>query len=209
MAGEGIHNIKKMQRALRLYVKMELFEWQPPPLINSSSFYPEERDIRNYMYNATAKCLRMSKADQENLAIKIENWEKSNSEDSFYFRAYGDKTTSVDHKWRPFYYEHGGNISGARIFFRFVCRYMKIGLGPCNFTNNDLYQSNFSRILPIIFRLWLFNHRCQKINESKHFSMAAAGFSFNFELGNSVFIIMSVVKIKVTITSMANRDLFI
>ena len=105
------------------------------------------------MYNATAKCLRMSKADQENLAVKIENWEKSNSEDSFYFRAYGDKTTSVDHKWRPFYYEHGGNISGARIFFRFVCRYMKIGLGPCNFTNNDLYQSNFSRILPIIFRL--------------------------------------------------------
>ena len=80
VAGEGIHNIKKMQRALRLYVKMELFEWQPPPLINSSSFYPEERDIRNYMYNATAKCLRMSKADQENLAVKIENWEKSNSE---------------------------------------------------------------------------------------------------------------------------------
>ena len=71
-----------MQRALRLYVKTELFEGQPPPPINSRRFYPEERDIRNYMYNATAK-LRMSKVDQENLAIKIENWEKSNSEIRF------------------------------------------------------------------------------------------------------------------------------
>ena len=141
-----------MQRALRLYVKTELFEGQPPPPINSRRFYPEERDIRNYMYNATAK-LRMSKVDQENLAIKIENWEKSNSEDSFYFRAYGDKAKSVDHKWRPFYNGHGDNISGVSMFFHFVCRYMKFGLGACNFTNNDLYQSNFSRILLIIFRL--------------------------------------------------------
>ena len=49
------------------------------------------------MYNATAK-LRMFKVYQENLAIKIENWEKSNSEDSFYFRAYGGKAKSVVHK---------------------------------------------------------------------------------------------------------------
>ena len=99
---------------------MELFEGQPPSPINSRSFYPEERDIRNHMYNATTK-LRMSKVDQENLAIKIENWEKSNSEDSFYFHAYGDKTTSVDHKWQPFYNEYGDNISEVCIFFHFVC----------------------------------------------------------------------------------------
>ena len=152
LVGEGIRNIKEMQRALSLYVKMELFEGQPPPPINSRRFYPEERDIRNHIYNATAK-LRMSKVDQENVAMKIENWKKSNPEDLFYFRAYGDKTTSIDHKWRPFYNEHSGNISGVSMFFHFVCRYMKFGLGACNFTNNDLYQSNFSRILPIIFRL--------------------------------------------------------
>ena len=75
LVGEGIRNIKEMQRALRLYVKMELFEGQRPPPINSRRFYPEELYIRNYMYNATAK-LRISKVDQENFAIKIENWEK-------------------------------------------------------------------------------------------------------------------------------------
>ena len=72
LVGEGIRNIKEMQRALRLYVKMELFEGQPLPLINSRRFYPEERDIRNYMYNATAK-LQVSKVVQEDLEIKIEN----------------------------------------------------------------------------------------------------------------------------------------
>ena len=152
LVGEGIRNIKEMQRALRLYVKMELFEGQHPPPINSRHFYPEERDIRNHMHNAAAK-LRMSKVDQENLATKIENWEKRTSEDSFYFRAYGYEKTSVDHKWRPFYNEHGDSISGVCIFFHFVCRYMKFGLGACNYTNDDLHQRNFLRILPIIFRL--------------------------------------------------------
>ena len=152
LVGEGIRNIKEMQRALRLYVKMELFEGQPLPLINSRRFYPEERDIRNYMYNATAK-LQVSKVVQEDLEIKIENWKKSNSEDSFYFCAYDDKAASVDHKWRPFCNELGGNISGVSMCFHFVTRYMKFGLKACNFTKNDWYQSNFSRILPIIFRL--------------------------------------------------------
>ena len=35
LVGEGILNIKETQRALRLYVKTELFEGQPPPPINS------------------------------------------------------------------------------------------------------------------------------------------------------------------------------
>ena len=132
LVGEGIRNIKEMQRALRLYVKMELFEGQPPPPINSRRFYPEERGIRNCMYNVTAK-LRMSKVDQENLAIQIEKWEKSNSEDSFYFHAYGDKARSVDHKWPPFYNEHGDNISRVNMFFPFnVFSFMKFGLGACN-----------------------------------------------------------------------------
>ena len=91
---------------------MELFEGQSPPPINSRRFYPEERYIRNHLYNVTAK-LRMPEVDQENISIKIENWEKSNSEDSFYFRGYGDKIIFVNHIWRPFYNEHGGRGFGT------------------------------------------------------------------------------------------------
>ena len=142
LVGEGIRNIKEMQRALRLYVKMELFEGQPLPLINSRCFYLEKLDIRNYMYNANAK-LQVSKVVQENLEIKIKNWEKCSSEDSFYFCAYGDEATSIDHKWRPFCNEHGGNISGVSMCFHFVCRYMKFGLRTCNFTKMTCIRAIF------------------------------------------------------------------
>ena len=46
LVGEGIRNVKEMQRALRLYVKMELFEGQPLPLINSRRFYPEKLETK-------------------------------------------------------------------------------------------------------------------------------------------------------------------
>ena len=60
-----------MQRALRVYVKTELFGAEQLPPGNSRRFYPEERDIRNHMYNATSK-LRMSKVNQEKVSLLIE-----------------------------------------------------------------------------------------------------------------------------------------
>ena len=55
-------NTKEMQRALGVYVKMELFDAEQGPPGNSTRFYPEERGICNHMYNATPK-LCMSKVD--------------------------------------------------------------------------------------------------------------------------------------------------
>lgn len=68
LAGEGIRNIKEMERASHLYVKMELFEREAPPPINQPTFLSGiERDRRNHMHDATVK-LAMCKVD--NLAIK-------------------------------------------------------------------------------------------------------------------------------------------
>ena len=71
--GEGIRNVKEMQRALRFYVKTDLFIYQKLTPLNSRRFFPEERDIRNHIYNATSQ-LRISKKDQENVSLLIENW---------------------------------------------------------------------------------------------------------------------------------------
>ena len=60
-----------MQRALGVFVKTELFDADQLPPGNSRRFYPEERDIRNHMYNATSK-LRMSKVNQEKVSLLIE-----------------------------------------------------------------------------------------------------------------------------------------
>ena len=46
----------------------------------------------------------------------IENWQKDNPDDFFYFRPYGNNV-SDDSTWRPFYNEHGINISGVRLIY--------------------------------------------------------------------------------------------
>lgn len=61
--GKSIFNIKEIQWALRLYVKIKLFEEQHLPQTNSRRFYLEERYKWNHMYNATAKW--------ENIILKI------------------------------------------------------------------------------------------------------------------------------------------
>ena len=66
LVGEGIRNFKEIQRALRLYLKTDTFADQQLPPLNGRRFFPEERDIRNHIYNTTSQ-LRMSKVDQENV----------------------------------------------------------------------------------------------------------------------------------------------
>ena len=41
------------------------------------------------MYNAATK-LKLSKLDQENLALKIEEWKIQYSDDEIFFRGYGE-----------------------------------------------------------------------------------------------------------------------
>ena len=72
---KGICNIKEIQRALCLYIKIELFEGEPLPTVNTKCIYLEESDIINHRYNATAKLL-MSKINPGNLRMKIEIWKK-------------------------------------------------------------------------------------------------------------------------------------
>ena len=73
---------------------------------------------------------------------------KCNSEDSFYFRASSDKAASVDHKWRPFYSEHGDYISVVCIFIHFVCRYMKLDQELATLQTKNYIRENFEGFRP-------------------------------------------------------------
>ena len=61
-------------------------------------YHPKKKDIRNHMYTAVTK-LRLSKLDQENLALNIEEWKVQRPTDLFFFRGYGqvkvDETSPV------------------------------------------------------------------------------------------------------------------
>ena len=101
-------NFKEIQRALRLYLKTNTFADQQLRPLNSRRFFPEERDIHNNIYNATSQ-LRMSKVDQENVWLLIENWQNNKQDDFFLSRGYS-RSGAADSTWHPFYNEHGDNI---------------------------------------------------------------------------------------------------
>ena len=64
-----------MQRHLLIYVRSELFRDETFPPSTSRRFYPKKKDIVILIYIAAMKA-RFSTLDQENLAMKIQVWEK-------------------------------------------------------------------------------------------------------------------------------------
>ena len=48
----------------------------------------QKKDIRNHMYIAAVK-LKFSKIDQENLELKVKEWQKQSPNDNFFFQGYG------------------------------------------------------------------------------------------------------------------------
>ena len=54
------------------------------PLAGDRAFYPHNDDIHNHISTAK-RALQLSKYDQENLHLKIEEWKKENPQSSFFF----------------------------------------------------------------------------------------------------------------------------
>lgn len=90
LVGEGVRQVKEMMRHIQIFVKNELFRDEQVPPLSNRRFHPLENDIRNHMYIAAVK-LRFAKLDQENLALKVDQWKKDYPADKFYFRGYGSR----------------------------------------------------------------------------------------------------------------------
>ena len=56
-----------------VYIFIVTFSGQTIQPATSRHFHPKKKDLRNHMYNAATK-LSLSKLDQENLALKTEEW---------------------------------------------------------------------------------------------------------------------------------------
>ena len=95
LVGEGVRGVREMERHIKIYVKSELFRGLRVPPSTNRRYHPKRSDIRSHMYHASVK-LRFSKMDQENLELKIREWQKEQPEDDFCFRGYGDVTPNSD-----------------------------------------------------------------------------------------------------------------
>lgn len=98
MVLQGITDTNEIKRALKLYVKTNLSkQFGVQPIETDRSFYPTPRDIQNHIYKSK-KQLELSKLDQENLKLKIEEWKRSKADSSFFFRPYKVKQSSTEEK---------------------------------------------------------------------------------------------------------------
>lgn len=88
LVGEGVRNVTKMEKHLRIYGKDELFRDCQLPSFQIRRFYPRRQDIRSYMYIIPPKN-HLAKMDQENLQLKIDKWKQELSNDFLYYRSYG------------------------------------------------------------------------------------------------------------------------
>ena len=89
MVAEGVKEISEMKRHLSIYVKEVLFRGEQLPQITNRQCFPKTSDVRTHMYWATVKYCR-SRIDQANIHLQEDEWKKSHSEDSFFFRPHSD-----------------------------------------------------------------------------------------------------------------------
>ena len=91
LVSEGVTSVQEMKRALDHYVKYDLCRDSPPD-INDRAYHPSSNDIKNHIHRAKSQ-LQLSKFDQENLRLKVNQWQKSSPSTKFFFRPFKTKST--------------------------------------------------------------------------------------------------------------------
>ena len=84
----GITDTTEIKHSLKHYVDKYLSkELGRKPHLGDRAFYPLSEDIRNHVSKAK-RALELSKYDQENLRLKIDEWKNNNPQSSFFFRPF-------------------------------------------------------------------------------------------------------------------------
>ena len=89
LVGEGVRDVREMQRHIKIFVKNELFRSTVIPTSTNRRYHPKLKDIRNHMYAAAMK-MKFSKLDQENLGKKVEQWKLESPTNNIFYRGYGE-----------------------------------------------------------------------------------------------------------------------
>ena len=96
MVRSGITDSNEIKRCLKYYVDTIIakdLDRKPTP--GDRAFYPQIEDIRNHVSKAK-KAVELSKYDQQNLQLKIEEWKISSPHSSFFFRPYKSNSDSEE-----------------------------------------------------------------------------------------------------------------
>ena len=88
LVASGITDVQEIRKLLQHYVQHTIsVKLNLTPSLTDRAFYPMPCDIRNHISKAK-KAVELSKLDQENLSLKIEDWKKSSPSTNHFFRPY-------------------------------------------------------------------------------------------------------------------------
>jgi len=88
LVAAGITDTNEVRRSLRFYVTNTLCkELGYQAKQSDRALYPTTTDVRNHVYSAK-RALELSKLDQENARLKIEQWQSTNADASYFFRTF-------------------------------------------------------------------------------------------------------------------------
>jgi len=90
LVASGLNELPEVKRAFKLYVN----SLPEPPCQDDRAYYPTNSDISNHIFKARAQ-MQLSKLDQENLAIKVNEWKQSKKGANIYFRPYRRKAAQL------------------------------------------------------------------------------------------------------------------
>lgn len=124
LVSEGTVDGHTIQKVLKEYVNTTMRD--NPPCITDRAYFPTLQDINNHVTKAKS-ALQLSKLDQQNLHLKIQEWKKSNPDANHYFRPFrssqddennGEKINSQSLLWvhqekwqRDILTRYGNNLS--------------------------------------------------------------------------------------------------
>ena len=90
----GVTDPTVVQRLLRSHVRSQMHTNPPDP--NDRSYFPMVDDVRNHV-NRAKQSLKLSIIDQENAALKVDQWKALCAEAKFLFRPYTCSSEKEEH----------------------------------------------------------------------------------------------------------------
>ena len=96
LVGAGISEVSEVKRALKLYATKELCTTDLPHK-DDRAYYPTNHDLMNHIYKAKS-LFQLSKLDQENLALKMKEWDRNTPDSKMYFRPFRKKSPKEQFK---------------------------------------------------------------------------------------------------------------
>ncbi len=93
IVSQGITDIHQVRTLLRHYVMQGDICKGNLPDPNDRGYFPTDTDLRNHIYMAK-RALQLSCLDQENMKLKVEQWNEMYPESSHHFRPFVAKKNS-------------------------------------------------------------------------------------------------------------------